>query len=70
LRDIAKSEYTSELQFEAKKQGPSRFRLAFELDTDLDIGIRDRLGADVNLNADLRLLLARDQRLRRIGILE
>jgi len=70
LRDVAEAEYTSELQFEAKKHGPSRFRLAFELDPDLDIGIRERFGADVDLNADLRLLLARGQRLRRIGILE
>jgi hypothetical protein len=70
LRDIAEAEYTGELQFEAKKHGPSRFRLAFELDADLDIGIRKRLGADIDLNADLRLLLARDQRLRCIGILE
>jgi len=70
LRDVAQAEYPGEFQFEAKEQGPSRFRLAFELDADLDIGIRERLGADIDLNADLRLLLARDQRLRRIGILE
>src|SRR5665811_2623004 len=63
-------EYAGIFQFEPENQFTVGFRLAVKLECHLDVVVRQRLGVDVDLNADLRRLRSDRQRLRRVRVLE
>jgi DNA polymerase-3 subunit epsilon len=70
-RDVLDAEHACEFQVEAEHQAGVQLRLAVKLERYLDVAIRQRLGIDIDLNGDLRLLRSdRRQRLRRVRVLE
>src|SRR5450759_3634894 len=70
LRHVLDAEYAGIFQFESENQFVVGFRLAVKLECHLDVVVRQRLGVDVDLNADLRRLRSDRQRLRRVRVLE
>src|SRR5262245_58561082 len=70
LRDVLHAEDAGVEHLELEQDHAGAFRLALDLELDLDVVLGHWFGADVDLNVDGRLLLAGLQRARRIGILE
>jgi hypothetical protein len=70
LRDVLQAEDAGIEQVEAEQRRAGNLGLAFQLQLDLEIRGRHRLGVDVDLHADRRLLRRLHQRPRRVRILE
>src|SRR5262245_36264102 len=70
LRNVLQPEYARIDELELEQDRSGGVRLALDLEFHLDVGLAHGLGADVDLDVDRRLLLARLQRARGIRILE
>ena len=69
-RHVLNAEDAGEGQLEAEQQHTLRFRLAVQPKRDLDVGVAQGRGINVDLNIDGRRLRARRHRARRIRIFE
>src|SRR5262245_45857256 len=70
LRDIHNAEHTGEGQIEDKQHHALGLGFAFELERHFVVGRRELVDAHIDLNVELRLLLAGRERARRIRILK
>src|SRR5580693_3828173 len=69
-RYIHDTKHAGEDQFEAVQHQAVGFRLAFQTQRHLEVGLARGRGFDIDLNVDRRLLRARRQRTRRVRVLE
>src|SRR5262249_48163761 len=68
--NVSNAKNAGKVQIETKQKGASSFCFAFKFDRHFDVAIGKRVCPDIDLNSDLRMLLTRSQRLRRVRILE